>query len=87
MPLLRTPLYQRTDAADEDRWHLVFDTDARRLFVEHESKRGDMRGPGYGVEADEIDVAAFLKQSGQGQDELARLLGGLFEERQHATRP
>jgi hypothetical protein len=79
MSLLRRQLYQRSEGADEDRWCLVFDTDANRLFVEHEEKRGDMRGPGYGVNADEIDIAAFLNEAGQGQRELARVLGGLFE--------
>src|SRR5258706_16258861 len=56
MPHLRRPLYQRSDGADEDCWRLVFDTDARRLFVEHEAKRGDMRGSGYGIHTDEIDI-------------------------------
>ena len=44
MPLLRKPLYQRSEGADDDRWRLAFDTDTRRLFVEHEQTRGDMRG-------------------------------------------
>ena len=80
MPLLRRPLYQRVEGADEDQWCLVFDTDANRLFVEHETKRGDMRGSGYGVNTDEMDVAAFLNERGQGQHELAQLLGTLFRE-------
>jgi hypothetical protein len=80
MPHLRRPLYQRSDGADEDCWRLVFDTDAKRLFVEHEEKRGDMRGSGYGIHTDEIDIADFLAEHGQGQQELMRLLGGLFED-------
>jgi hypothetical protein len=79
MPPLRKPLYQRTDGADEDRWRLVFDTDASRLFVEHEKIRGDMRGFGYATDTDEMDVAAFLAERGQGQRELVQLLGTLFE--------
>jgi hypothetical protein len=79
MSLLRRQLYQRSEGADEDRWCLAFDTDTNRLFVEHEEKRGDMRGSGYGVNTDEIDIAAFLNEPGQGQRELARVLRGLFE--------
>jgi hypothetical protein len=84
MPQLRKPLYQRTEGADEDRWRLVLDTDGRRLFVEHEKTRGDMRGAGYATSTDEMDVAAFLNENSWGQHELMRLLGALFEE---APRP
>ena len=86
MPLLRRPLYQRSEGVDEDRWRLVFDTDANRLFVEHEKQRGDMRGKGYGIDTDEIDVEAFLTERGQGQHELIQLLGTLFEDRKDAAR-
>jgi hypothetical protein len=90
MPQLRRPLYQRSEGADEDRWCLVFDTDAVSLFVEHEMQRGDMRGSGYGVTIDEIELAAFLNARGQGeteqvQHELVRLLGALFEDRKEAA--
>ena len=84
MPLLTKPLYQRSEGADEDRWRLVFDTDANRLFVEHEKTRGDMRGSGYGTNTEEVDVAAFLGERGQGQHELMRLLRTLFEDRKEA---
>jgi hypothetical protein len=87
MPLLRKPLYQRSEGTDEDRWRLVFDTDASRLFVEHEKTRGDMRGSGYGTDIDELDVASFLNERGQGQHELVRLLGTLFEDRKDVARP
>ena len=70
---------------DEDRWCLVFDTDASRLFVEHEQRRGDMRGRGYGTDIDEIDVTEFLHERGPGHDELIRLLSGLFEEQREAA--
>jgi hypothetical protein len=90
MPQLRRPLYQRSEGADEDRWCLVFDTDAVSLFVEHEIKRGDMRGAGYSVHTEEIDIADFLNQRGrgehaQGQHELVQLLGALFEDRKEAA--
>jgi hypothetical protein len=90
MPQLRRPLYQRNEGADEDRWCLVFDTDANSLFVEHEMQRGDMRGSGYSVTVDESDITAFLNQRGRGeyeqvQHELVRLLGALFEDRKEAA--
>ena len=87
MPILRKPLYQINEGRDEDRWRLVFDTETRRLFVEHERTRGDMRGRGYSIETDELELADYLADSGQdqdhGQQELTRLLGGLFAE-EHA---
>ena len=86
MPLLRRLLYQRTSGADEDRWRLVFDTDAKRLFVEHEWKRGDARGGGYSASTDELGISAFLDERGQegAHRELMRLLTGLFEEHKDA---
>jgi hypothetical protein len=87
MALLRRPLYQISNSRDEDRWRLVFDTETRRLFVEHEKTRGDMRGRGYSIETDELELADYLANSGQdqdhGQQELAGLLGALFAE-EHA---
>jgi hypothetical protein len=85
MPLLRRPLYQRNDGADEDRWGLVFDTDANRLFVEHEKQRADMRGNGYGIDTDETDVTAFLNAQGPGRHELIQLLGSLFKDHNEAA--
>ena len=87
MPVLRRPIYQRSEGADEDRWGLVFDTDANRVFIEHESKRGDMCGSGYSINTEEIDLAAFLSESSEGQHELAQLLNILFEEPKEARRP
>jgi hypothetical protein len=79
MSVLRRPLYQRNEGADEDVWRLVFDTDTNRLFVEHEQQRGDMRGFGYATGTDEIELAAFLSEQGHGQQELVRILRDLFE--------
>jgi hypothetical protein len=78
MPLHRKPLYQRSEGADDDRWRLAFDTDTRRLFVEHEQTRGDMRGHGYATTTDEIDLNMFLRDDGEAQRELVHLLGALF---------
>jgi hypothetical protein len=87
MPTLRKPLYQRSEGADEDRWGLVFDTDANRLFVEHESRRGDLRGNGYRIDTEEMAIADFLNEHGEGRRELVRLLGSLFEDHKHEPRP
>ncbi len=65
------------------RWLLAFDTDTRRLFVEHEKTRGDTRGRGYSIETDELELADYLNETGPGQHELVRLLGTLFAE-EHA---
>jgi hypothetical protein len=81
MPRLTKPLYQRSEGADEDCWLLVLDTDASRLFVEHEAARGDMRGRGYATATDEIEIGAFLREFGPGQDALIKLLAALFEDR------
>jgi hypothetical protein len=80
MSLLTKPLYQRSEGRDEDRWRLAFDTETHRLFVEHEMTRGDMRGAGYAINTDEIDINEFLRESGQGQHQLVQLLEKLFEE-------
>jgi hypothetical protein len=87
MALMRGPLYQRSEGADEDRSRLVFNTDANRLFVEHEKTRGDMRGPGYGNDTEEVDLAAFLSERGQGQHALMQLLRTLFEDAKEALGP
>ena len=86
MTLLRRPLYQRNEGADEELWRLAFDTDSSRLFVERETRRGDMRGAGYATSIEKIDIASFLRERGPGQQELTRLLTGLFEEPREAGR-
>ena len=58
----------------------MFDTETPRLFVEHEKKRDDMRGPGDLTEIDDIEVADFLRESGPGPQRLMQLLAGLFED-------
>ena len=80
MARLTKPLYQINDGRDEDCWRLVFDTETRRLFVEHEMTRGDMRGRGYSIETAELELADYLRENGPGQNELVRLLGALFEQ-------
>jgi len=80
MPVLVKPLYQRSEGRDEERWCLVFDTVANRLFIEHEQRQGDMRGQGYGTSVDEVDVTEFLNERGPGHQELVRLLARMFED-------
>lgn len=80
MSLFRKPLYQRSEGTEEDRWRLVLDTDANRLFVERERTLGDMRGSGYGTDTDEIDIAAFLREGGPARHALMQLLRALFED-------
>jgi len=80
MTVLERPLYQRHEGADQDQWRLMFDTRSKRLFVAHQQTRGDMRGAGYCLGVDELEIAAFLREKGPAQDELMRLLTGLFEE-------
>lgn len=87
MSLLRRPLYQRSEGADYDRWRLAFDTETARLFVEHEKKRGDFRGAGYAIETDEIELAEFLKQPGQGREQLMKLLETLFADDADVSQP
>jgi hypothetical protein len=81
MSRLTRPLYRRSEGADDDRWLLVLDTDASRLYVEHVTTRGDMRGPRYATRTSEIEIGAFLSESGPGQDALLKLLAGLLEDR------
>jgi hypothetical protein len=87
MSLLRRPLYQRSEGADYDRWRLAFDTETNRLFVEHEQKRGDLRGAGYATETDEIELAEFLEQPGEGREQLVKLLETLFADDRDVSRP
>jgi hypothetical protein len=84
---VRRPLYQRSEGADEDRWRLALDTETSRLFVEHEKRRGDFRGAGYAIETDEIELAEFLKQPGQGREQLVKLLETLFADDRDVSRP
>ena len=85
MPLLKRELHRTAKGPamnDGDRWRLVFDTDAKRLYVEHVWEHVDVRRGGATSKGRaEADVGTFLKQPGQGpaHRELLRLLPGLFE--------
>ena len=90
MPLLKRDLHRTAKGpviSGEDRWRLVFDTDAKRLYVEHVWEHVDVRrGVATSKGRAEVDVGSFLKQPGQGpaQRELLRLLSGLFGDKPDA---
>ena len=66
-----------------DIWALVFDTDTKRLYIEHEWTYLETRQGGM-VECrtDAMDIAEYLMKGGQttGHRELWRLLQTLFKE-------
>ena len=70
-------------ANDEDWWRLVFDTDTKRLYVEHAWQHADVRGTGHSDHGKEhIEIPEYLLQAGQtaGHRELWRLIQLLFRE-------
>jgi hypothetical protein len=90
MPVLKRELHQTAKGpamSGEDRWRLVFDTDSKRLYVEHVWEHVDpRRGGAVSTGRAEADVVTFLKQPGQGpaHRELLRLLSGLFGDKPNA---
>lgn len=85
MALLKRELHRTARGPvmnDEDWWRLVFDTDTKRLYVEHEWAHMDVRKGGQAENGvAEIEIASFLSEASQGraQQELLRLLTRLFE--------
>src|SRR5215210_6496503 len=90
MALLKRELHRASRGPilnDEDQWHLVFDTDSKRLYVEHRWTHVDVRGPGVAESGTaQLDIADYLSQGGQtaGHRELWRLLKALFKEQTNA---
>jgi hypothetical protein len=85
MALLKRELHRQLEGPQltrNDLWVLVFDTDTKRLYVEHEWT--NMETPEEQAErrADAMDIAEYLMHGGQtaGHRELWRLLQTLFEE-------
>ena len=79
--------HERPLPNDEDQWHLVFDTDSKRLYVEHRWTHVDVRGPEVAKSGiAQLDIAEYLNQGGQtaGHRELWRLLKALFQEQSDA---
>jgi hypothetical protein len=70
-------------ANDEDWWRLVFNTDTKRLYIEHEWQHADVRGAGRSDHGKEqIEIPEYLTQAGQtaGHRELWQLIQTLFRE-------
>ena len=66
-----------------DRCTLVFDTDAKNLYIEREAAHFDASADGtIEMQTVTMDIADYLKQGGQtaGHRELWRLLRTLFED-------
>ncbi len=71
-------------AEREDWWHLVFDTDANELYVEHSWSHTNAYRVSKGTDegTERLPVDAYLK-GGQNGAELSRLLRTMFEEKPH----
>src|SRR4051812_49548226 len=69
MALLKRELHRASRGPilnDEDQWHLVFDTDSKRLYIEHRWTHVDVRGPGIAESGTaQLDIADYLSQGGQ----------------------
>jgi hypothetical protein len=71
------------DHYDEDWWRLVFETDTKHLYVEHEWKHEDVSWRGQAnVGTGKIEIEDYLAEPGEGpgQHELMRILNLLFED-------
>jgi hypothetical protein len=86
MALLKRELYRQVkgpDVTHADRSTLVFDTDAKNLFVEREVAHLDASVNGtMEIQTATMEIADYLKHGGQtaGHRELWRLLRTLFKE-------
>ena len=86
MALLRRELYRQVKGPEithADCCTLVFDTDAKNLYVEREVAHLDVTIRGaIEIQTATMDIADYLKQGGQtaGHRELWRLLRTLFNE-------
>jgi hypothetical protein len=86
MALLKRELYRQVkgpEVTHADRCMLVFDTDAKNLYVEREVTHLDANAHGtIEMRTATMDIADYLRQGGQtaGHRELWRLLKTLFKE-------
>jgi hypothetical protein len=86
MALLKRELHRQVkgpEVTHADRCTLVFDTDAKNLYVEREVAHLDMNVEGaIEIRTATMDIADYLKQGGQtaGHRELWRLLRTLFKD-------
>ena len=84
MALLRRELYRQVkgpEVTHADCCTLVFDTDAKILYVEREVAHVDVRDGTTEFQTTTMDICDYLKQGGQtaGHRELWRMLRTLFE--------
>ncbi|MET4066645.1 hypothetical protein ABID58_001428 [Bradyrhizobium sp. S3.2.6] len=86
MALLKRELYRHVtgpEVTHADRCTLIFDTDAKKLYVEREVADFDASVVGtIQIQSSTMDIADYLKQGGQtaGHRELWRLLQTIFKE-------
>ena len=86
MALLKRELYRQVKGPEithADRCTLVFDTDAKNLYVEREVAHLDANIVGaIEIQSATMEIADYLKQGGQtaGHRELWRLLRTIFKE-------
>ena len=86
MALLKRELYRHVtgpEVTHADRCTLVFDTDAKNLYVEREVAHFDASVVGtIDIQSATMDVADYFKQGGHtaGHRELWRLLRTIFKE-------
>lgn len=86
MAFLKRELHRQVkgpEITELDFWNLVFDTDTKRLYVEHERTYLDLHVRGAAdYRTDVMDIAEYLTQGGQtaGHRELWRLLRTIFKE-------
>ena len=85
MALLKRELYRHVkgpEVTHADRCTLVFDTDAKNLYVEREVAHVDVRDGTTEIETATMDISDYLKQGGQtaGHRELWRILRMLFKD-------
>lgn len=87
MALLKRELYRQVkgpEVTHADRCTLVFDTDAKTLYVEREVAHLEATVAGaIEIQTTTMEIADYLKQGGQtaGHRELWRLLQSLFKDR------
>ena len=90
MALLRRDLCRQIkgpEVTHADSCTLVFDTDAKTLYVEREVAHVDVHDGMTEIQTTTMDICDYLKQGGQtaGHRELWRLLRTLFEKDINST--
>jgi uncharacterized protein len=85
MTLLKRQLHsQRAGPSSSlgDWWHLVFDTETKRLCVEHAWGGDDDQADPSIANTVDLDITAYLagRDEGPGQSELQRLIRRMFED-------